>query len=161
MGLIGPQGELEFNRIQPIKNFEALNSPLLDLLGVKYVITGEDIGALPKFAQVWEGEGVRIYENLGVMPRAFTLPASAAFDADDKLTFAADRDPRFTAFVEGVDVGSVGVGDSAEPQPAAITVYTNNEVWIDVQVDQPSWLLPTTAMPRAGTPSSVPSQHRK
>ena len=142
MGAIEPQNELSFNRIQPVKDIDALNSPLLDLLNVKYVISSEDISPLPKFEPVWEGEGVRIYENLGVMPRAFTLPTTATFGNDAPLVFPVDRDPRFTAFLDGLDSTSIGGnGDPAEPQAANITVYTNNEIWVDVQVEEDSWLL--------------------
>ena len=77
MGAIEPQNELLFNRIQGVKDWQALNSPLLDLLGVKYIITQETID-LPKLALVWEGEGARIYENLAVMPRAYMMPRLSA-----------------------------------------------------------------------------------
>ena len=84
MAAIEPQNELPFNRVQPIVNWESLNSPLLDVLGVKYVITSETI-ALPKYTEVWQGEGVRIYENTAVAPRAYTLPLNVAITTDDAL----------------------------------------------------------------------------
>ncbi len=48
---------------------QALDSPLLDLLNVRYVVTTEEIDS-PKYKLAYDGE-VRIYENLGCMPRAF------------------------------------------------------------------------------------------
>jgi hypothetical protein len=41
MAAIEPQGELQFNRVQPLVNWQSINSPLLDLLGVKYIVTAE------------------------------------------------------------------------------------------------------------------------
>ena len=78
MALIYPQYELLYNRIAPISTDtpQALDSPLLDLLNVKYVVTTQEIDS-PKYELVYDGE-VRIYENLGVMPRAFTLPEGSA-----------------------------------------------------------------------------------
>jgi hypothetical protein len=84
MGAIEPQGGLPYNRIQPIASWEALNSPLLSVLGVKYVITSEWID-LPQFRLAWEGEGVRVFENTAVAPRAYTLPLSSLVLADDAL----------------------------------------------------------------------------
>ena len=93
METIEPQEELLFNRMQPMKSVEALNSPLLDLLGVRYIITHETLD-LPKLALAWEGEGVRVYENLAVAPRAFTLPERAALWFPAPLAALTQYDPR-------------------------------------------------------------------
>jgi hypothetical protein len=85
MAAIEPQNELPFNRVQPIANWESLNSPLLDVLGVKYVITSGDHRPA-QIHQVWQGEGVRVYQNLAVAPRAYTLPQTATAVVDDPLT---------------------------------------------------------------------------
>ncbi|MEZ4593408.1 MAG: oligosaccharide flippase family protein [Chloroflexota bacterium] len=148
MAAIEPQNELPFNRVQPIVNWESLNSPLLDVLGVKYVITSETI-ELPKYTEVWQGEGVRIYENAAVAPRAYTLPLTATAVSDDSLAAMTTQfDPRQFVNVETGDwrletisVSSLQSPISSPYQPATITAYTNREVVLETAVSQPSWLI--------------------
>ncbi len=92
IALIEPQGELQFNRIAPISNLQSLDSPLLDLLNVKYVISLVEI-PLPKYQLVYGAE-VKVYENLGVSPRAFTLPVGCAFVTDNLASTIQTYDPR-------------------------------------------------------------------
>ncbi len=49
MSAIEPQNGLAFNRIQPIGRLDSLDSPLLDVLGVRYVMSVEALD-LPKLA---------------------------------------------------------------------------------------------------------------
>ncbi len=60
---------LPYNQIAPFRTYISLDSPLTDLLNVKYVITEHEV-PLPKYRQVYQDEAVRVYENLGVAPRA-------------------------------------------------------------------------------------------
>lgn len=156
MRAIEPQNELLFNRIQPIMNWESLNSPLLDLLGARYVVTAETI-ELPKYEPVWQGEGLNVYENLGAVPRAYTLPQSATVVVDDALEAMREMDGRRYVMVEdrdwGVESGDwrLEIRDSsvssrqspvpAELQPAGIAAYGNIEVMANATVDEPSWLV--------------------
>ncbi|MCZ7670066.1 MAG: hypothetical protein M5U34_24270 [Chloroflexi bacterium] len=71
-------------------------------MNVKYVITSETIDSA-RFALAWEGEGVRIYENLGVAPRAYTLPLSATAVVDDALIAMQELDPRQYVVIESQD----------------------------------------------------------
>jgi O-antigen/teichoic acid export membrane protein len=149
MAAIEPQNELPFNRVQPIVNWESLNSPLLDVLGVKYVITSETI-TLPKFTEVWQGEGVRIYENTAVAPRAYTLPDSATIETDDALlAMTTQYDPRqyvvlgpedWQLDTERVQL-EFNSPTSASLQPAEIVSYSNREVVVDTAVSEHSWLI--------------------
>jgi O-antigen/teichoic acid export membrane protein len=163
MRAIEPQNELLFNRVQPIARWESLNSPLLDLLGVRYVVTAETID-LPKFTLAWQGEGLNVYENLGAAPRAFTLPQSATVVVDDALAAMRELDPRQYVILEtgdwGLEIGDwrLGIGDwgleigdrsvsslqspvSADLVPAKVTAYRNIEVVVGAIVDEPSWLV--------------------
>lgn len=146
MAAIEPQNELPFNRVQPISSLEALNSPLLDALNVRYVITAETID-LPKLRQVWQGEGVRVYENLAAAPRAYTLPLTATAVVDDPLAAMVQRyDPRQYVVVAQEDapesLPSVGQAPRAAAlAPAAVSEYRNIQVTLDTAVDEPSWLL--------------------
>src|SRR3989304_2761137 len=135
MGVIDRQDELEFNRIAPLRSYGGLDSPMLDLLGVKYVLTEEPIDS-PKYKLVYDAE-VKVYENLGAMPRAYAQ--TCAVGVDDQLDALRRIDPRTTLILDA------SVADwppaSCLLLPAAITRYTANEVFIDVALDQPAWLV--------------------
>ena len=152
MAAIEPQNELQFNRIQPIVNWESLNSPLLDVLGVKYVITSETI-ELPKYIQAWHGEGVRIYENTAVAPRAYTLPLFAAVTTNNPLSaMTTQYDPR-QYVVMHIDDCNVcterGISEFSSPTAsnyieAQIIHYTNREVIVQTKIatlTELSWLI--------------------
>ncbi len=147
MAAIEPQNELLFNRIQPVANWESLNSPLLDVLNVKYIITQETV-ELPKLQQVWQEGNLRVYENLAVAPRAYTLPQTQTAVVPDPLTaMTTQYDPRNYVVVERGEWS--GEGNSLLPTPhsplpytpATITSYRNIEVWVDTAVNEPSWLI--------------------
>lgn len=153
LGWIEPQGLLPYNRIAPFRQFSSLDSPLTDLLNVKYIITEEEI-PLPKYAPVYEDEAVRVYENLGAAPRAFTLPLEATVtvpDVDALKEALLTYDPRFYAVIESAAAGWIGerpadLSATLEPVPAEpvaqpISTYGANEVVIDATVGGPSWLI--------------------
>lgn len=150
MAAIEPQNALPYNRIQPIANWESLNSPLLDVLNVKYVITSETLD-LPKFALAWEGEGVRIYENLGVAPRAYTLPLPATAVVEDALTAMQELDPRQYVVIEEKDLRlkmedssfnlQSPVSNLQSLSPAVIDHYGSSEVTLSASVAEPAWLI--------------------
>jgi hypothetical protein len=144
MTAVEPQNELLNNRVQPISNWESLNSPLIDVLGVRYVITLEAID-LPKLEQVWQGEGLRIYENLAVAPRAYTLPQTATAVVADALQAMNELDPRVHVVVETSDLPQGFIPSNGLPaaklEAAQIADYGNIEVLIDASVDEPSWLI--------------------
>ncbi len=153
MGWIEPQGQLPYNRIAPFTEFSSLDSPLTDLLNVKYIITEEEI-PLPKYDLVYEDAPVRVYENLGVAPRAFTLPADATLPVADveAVAEAVQRyDPRFYAIIEEDAAAWSGPGSHTASRPLApapgtpraqtITHYGRNEVLIEATVDEPAWLI--------------------
>ncbi len=152
MKAIEPQNELDFNRIQPIGSWEALNSPLVDLLGVKYVITEETLD-LPKLQLAWEGEGVRVYENLAAMPRAYLLADTATVISVPQQVYKQmqEVDPRYFAIV--VQDPAEPMQDDlsrtlthsffgpADPQNIRINQYTNRQILIDAQPQISSWLV--------------------
>jgi O-antigen/teichoic acid export membrane protein len=81
MQKIQPQTQLIYNRIAPIfpDRLDALDSPLLDLLGVKYVVSEIEIDtrAHSKYKQVYQDQAVRIYENTEAKSRAYIVEASS------------------------------------------------------------------------------------
>lgn len=147
MAAIEPQNELPHNRVQPIANWESLNSPLLDVLGVKYVITAETL-TLPKLQLAWQGEGLHIYENLAVAPRAYTLPLSSTVVAENALTALQEFDPRNFVVVEAGDwtlenlsASSLHSPVSNPNTPATINSYRHNEVTVTAETAEPAWLI--------------------
>ncbi len=139
LSAIQPQHELPFNRIAPLTEPGALDSPLLDALNVKYVITEETI-ASPRYTLVYEGE-VRVYRNEGAMPRAWTLPLTATVFHRDPVAALRQFDPRFYVVIDRPIPGVGLFGAPGMPRPATVTAYGINEVWIDVAVEEPSWLV--------------------
>ncbi len=146
MGLIYPQSELQYNRVAPIytDQRQALDSPLLDLLNVKYVLTTQEIES-PKYTLVYDGE-VRVYRNESAMPRAFSLPASCAIVTDDVATALRTHDPRQHVILEEQGTKLKTQNSKLETrncglQPATITSHTPNEVLIDVELEEPSLLV--------------------
>ncbi len=152
MSWIEPQGQLPYNRIAPFTQFSSLDSPLTDLLNVKYIITDVEI-PLPKYELVYEDPAVRVYKNLGVTPRAFTLPQSATLvvpNAEAVGETIQSYDPRFYAIVESdadgwsrtpPDLSTWGTPEAAEPQPQPIVAYESNQVVVEATVERPAWLI--------------------
>lgn len=149
MRAIQPQDDLQYNRIAPIYSTypDAINSPLLDILNVRYAISETPIpNASPlKWRLMYDDEALLIYENLGAAPRAFTLPqySTVIYPPGQFAEAAAEYDPRINVLVEtpGIEGVEEAPGFRGVARPATITVYTANEVWIDVQAEEPVWLI--------------------
>lgn len=112
-----------FNRIVRL---EKINSNLVDLLGVKYVLSLSDIKS-PKFEKVFEEGETKVYQNKNVLPRAFFVgKIMLSYNKKEaiNLMFNSNFDPKSTAILEYgfEDYGSLG--------KAVITSYSDNEVVI-------------------------------
>ncbi len=146
MGLIHPQIDLQYNRIAPIytDQAQALDSPLLDLLNVKYVLTTQEIENT-KYTLVYDEE-VRVYRNESVMPRAFSLPAACAVEADDMAEALRTHDPRQRVILEQQAANTQYPISNTQPQAcdlrsATVASYTPNQVFIDVELEERSLLV--------------------
>ncbi|GAB4515009.1 MAG: hypothetical protein Kow0047_26960 [Anaerolineae bacterium] len=143
MDRIQPQfGELLYNRIAPIytegrgpSGYQALDSPWLRLLGVRYVVTTQEIPN-PTYELAHDGE-VRIYRAREAMPRAFMMAcrSSAAVAEIDW----GSVDPTVRLVLEAED--AVLAAEKGEILPdrfldlrecqltsASVVSYSNNEV---------------------------------
>jgi O-antigen/teichoic acid export membrane protein len=142
MALIEPQDELPYNRIASLRTWSSLDSPLLDMLNVKYIITEVEIPNPAKYRLVYQDRAVRVYENLGVLPRAFTLPVSAAVFAEDVAEALRTYDVHHYVILEpACSQPRSASGVASNPVPQTVTRYGLNEVWVDVSVPEPSWLV--------------------
>ncbi|MCE5236921.1 hypothetical protein LLH23_00335 [bacterium] len=76
------------------------DSPLLDLLNCKYLVTSLDLSKTPGWRKVTNDE-VGVWENTEVLPRAFVPAAFEAVPLDQQLTkMAHDFDPRQVAYMD-------------------------------------------------------------
>src|SRR5258708_18912407 len=118
MRQIQPQGQLLYNRIAPVQadNLAALDSPYMDLLGVRYVVSEIEIdtAAHPQYKSVYQDQAVRIYENTRARPRIY--------------------------FAENVAGGAVPVSLS-EGDTAIITKDTHTELTIDANAQSAKTLI--------------------
>ncbi|HEY65113.1 MAG TPA: oligosaccharide flippase family protein [Caldilineae bacterium] len=139
MDRIQPQfGELLYNRIAPIytrergqPGYEALDSPWLALLGVRYVMTTLEIPN-PTYELVYDGE-VRIYRNRQAMPRAFVMRCASE---QEVLSIAwEDVNPRTELVLEVEEGGPFRYLRPCELVPARVVRYDNNEVEVEVEAE--------------------------
>lgn len=142
MALIEPQDETQYNLIASFRQSSSLHSPLADHLNIKYIITEVEIDS-DKYEQVYRDDAVLVYENLGVMPRAFTLPASATVETADFGSAVQTHDPRHYVILEREEGKSVWPGGAVPGTPIwqAVSGYSINEIFVDVETTQPSWLI--------------------
>ncbi|HYO89545.1 MAG TPA: oligosaccharide flippase family protein [Candidatus Limnocylindrales bacterium] len=97
MASLYPQTQLDYNRIAPLyttyppeSGFDArtaLESPLLNALNIRWLITHEtaDLSDVPGFSLAYEDAGVRIWENANAFPRAMMLEGNDAAERADAL----------------------------------------------------------------------------
>lgn len=125
-----------FNRIIRVENF---SSNLVDLLGVKYVLSIDEMNT-PGFEKVLEEGSTKIYENTEVLPNTFFASSIVEVkDQDDaiQVMFDKDYDPKFTAVVEE-DINIVPSSGSAR-----ITKKADNEIVIETENESDGFLVLT------------------
>ncbi len=147
-------GELLYNRIAPIyasgtsenggNPFAALENQLLDLMGVKYVLSELIVPNTDTWAKVYEEDSLRVYENLEAFPRTFIAAEAVVLPpAEQPLQ---DADLRRTVFIEEPPAAANALNPSS-PETADTTIsrYTANTVFVDVNLDDRGWLVLTDA----------------
>ncbi|MDH4207960.1 MAG: flippase, partial [Anaerolineae bacterium] len=144
MGLIEPQGELIYNRIAPLYRYDSLDSPLLDLLNVRYVLTTQHIPNRG-YTLVYDDE-VRIYRNDDCLPRAFVVyQAEVCEDEAQQLSRLASLDPQERVLLSEEPPATVlsrqAMSDDLTYTEAAITEYAINQATVEVELSQPGWLV--------------------
>ncbi len=149
MSLIEPQDELLYNRIAPLSDYPSLDSPLLDLLGVKYVLTTQTIPN-PGYRLVYDG-AVRVYQNLDALPRAFVVYDVKVVRPEEVAGQLKAIDPAETV-VLATGNWQLATGNwklessnqrpaTSDQQPATSIQYSINEVVIDVETEAPGVLV--------------------
>lgn len=129
-----------FNRIITPKNYE---SRIIDLLGVKYVLSLDEVGS-DKLTKVLVEGKTKVYENLDVYDRAFFVEnivrAESKQAAINKM-FDPDIDLRKTAIVEGWKTGEIVF--NTDGARAAIAEYKSNRVVINTNNSQNGFVVLT------------------
>jgi hypothetical protein len=133
-----------FNRIITPHNF---NSKIIDLLGVKYILSLSDIEPENKerLAKVFQEGETRVYENKQVLPRVFFVDETKFVKSKNEAILEMmreDFDPAKTALVE--EENSLGVLSKSPPRwtnrwtkgKAEVVKYSENQVV--VQTDNTS-----------------------
>ena len=147
-------GELLYNRIAPIyaqavpangfNPFAALENPLLDLLGVRYILTELVVPNADTWEKVYEDDAVNVYRNLEAFPRAFIAAEAVVLPPEQQPLLEADL--RRTVFIEESPAAEDALTPSS-PQvaDASISRYTANNVFVDINLSDRGWLVLTDA----------------
>ena len=134
-----------FNRIITPHNFE---SKIIDLLGVKYVLSLLDLKSA-KLKKVFQEGQTRVYENKNVAPRAFFVDKIVyAKDKNEVISamFDKDFDARKMAVVEVVENSRGVLSDPPlrwTKGEAEIIAYTENKVVINTKNEGEGFLVLT------------------
>ena len=147
-------GELLYNRIAPIyaasnsanghNPFAALENPLLDLLGVKYLLSELVVPNSDTWQKVHEQDALRVYENLEVFPRAYIATQAVVLPPEEQPLL--DADLRRTVFIEEAPSAEDAlIPSSPETAHTSISRYTANTVFVDVNLSDRGWLVLTDA----------------
>ncbi len=141
------QGQLLYNRISPLFWEGSLDSALLDLLNVRFVVTTLTVER-PGWRLAYEGE-VRIYENEDVLPRAFWLPRDRVRWRPHAEIVANLKalNPRHEVWLDaemapgGRAPSSSASAEAPTWQPAEVLRYSPNEVEVRVMAEEPGVLV--------------------
>lgn len=132
-----------FNRIITPHRYE---SKIIDLLGVKYILSLSDLSS-SKLQKVFQEGQTRVYENRDVFPRAFF--AEEVRWADDKqeairLMYEESIDLRKTAIVEKpVSRGGAQYPTKSANGKAKILLHEPNKIVVETENDKEGFLILT------------------
>ena len=143
-------GELLYNRIAPIyatgtpangnNPYAALENPLLDLLGVRYILSELVVPSADTWRKVYQDDAVRVYENSEAFPRALIATEALVLPPAEQPLLRTDL--RRTVFIEERPAADNALIPS-NPQiaDASISRYNANNVFIDVNLSDRGWLV--------------------
>jgi hypothetical protein len=134
---------LGFNRILTPHSYQ---SPLIDFLGVKYILSLSDLTD-PSLRKVFQEGETRVYENTEVYPRAFFIAEKLHITEDDTQSiitalYAHENDLQTFAVSEGGEGGDGMISHYASGS-AEILTYTPSKVRIHVSTEGNGFLVLT------------------
>jgi len=116
-----------FNRIITPKN---INNPLVNLLGVKYVLSLTDIDNA-QFRKVFEEGETKVYENSAVLPRVFFVQTVSQVSSDQEA-ITQMFNPLFNQTTQAVVEGALAK-KTFSPGNITVTSYTENSTVLRTQ----------------------------
>lgn len=129
-----------FNRIITPHNYD---SKIIDLLGVKYILSLLDLDS-PKLKKVFQEGETRVYENKDVLPRVFFVGKtifSASKSTTIKFMFDDNFDPINMAIVEDSSFPYAKGRSDWGIGKAEITYYSPNKIIIDTDNQKEGFLV--------------------
>ncbi|MHB0877734.1 MAG: flippase, partial [Anaerolineae bacterium] len=141
MGVLEQQDELLYNRIAPLSEPESLDSPLLDLLNVKYVVSSQELQR-PGLKLVYDGE-LRAYLNESYLPRAFATTCARRVPSESMGEALRTGDWQGCVLLDGQPESEATAG--SELLPVSILDRGNNEVLLLAFLPQDAWVVLTDA----------------
>ncbi len=122
---------------------ENLASPVVDALGVRYILTRQPIES-PRFALRAELPGFRVYENNSAVPRFF-LVHEVRTACNSEQAFKALRQPDFTpssmAVVEAPSSAPRLAVSHEPPEPVKVVSYGAREIDLQITPATPAYLV--------------------
>jgi len=119
-----------FNRIITPHNYE---SKIIDLLGVKFVLSLDDIHS-PKLKKVFQEGKTRVYENNKALPRSFFVgKIKLVNDKQSAIEELLDQDNSPQRLAVVLDPRSITLSDKFEIGTVAISQYTTNRLIINTR----------------------------
>jgi len=142
MQLVERQRQLLYNRISPLYEPSSLDSPLLDLLNVKYILTTQTIDNA-NYTLVYDHE-LRVYRNEDYLPRAFIVYHAKVIPEEEARRAALRQlDPRQEVILETRPEGTMNEAEIDGWEPASIVRYDLNEMVIEVNLQHDAYLVLT------------------
>jgi O-antigen/teichoic acid export membrane protein len=145
--LLEPQRGIPYSKVAKLFDQRSLTSPLLDLLNVKYVLTSKVV-SLPSWTLHAQGDGIRVYRNEDVLPRAFVMTDGRRIVGDRAEALDALRAPGFDPRRQVVVEGATAALGSTPPRPtlgtfqaAEVIAYENTRVVVRTPVDSEGGIL--------------------
>jgi uncharacterized membrane protein YfhO len=120
------------------------NHPILNLLNVKYVLTSYQLNN-SGFKLVFDKEGMYVYENEDVLPKAFIVHDVKVLSEDDALKELKGEDfnPMDAVILEQEIKLNEYEGNLGGKRPDAVKIekYTPNEISVKVNITEPAFLV--------------------
>ena len=140
-----PSG-LPYSQINLLTQESSLDSPILDLMNVKYILTADELSR-PNYQKVYDGE-IKVYRNMDAMERAFVVfDAKLAGSPEEALGMlsAPGFDVRRQVVLEGNNVYQPPAGDKTSLSKVHVSQYRNTSVSVEVSIPEDGLLVLTDA----------------
>ena len=133
---------LPYSQINLLTEESSLDSPILDIMNVKYLLTVEKVDR-PNYSKVYDGE-IKVYRNLDAIERAFVVfDARVASSPDDALKKLSEPgfDVKRQVVLEESSLEGFLPPNEAPSSQVNVAQYKNNRVSINVSASRDGFLV--------------------